>query len=301
MKTIKDIIITILLCISIAMSGAVFFRVQVIQGEQGIQGIQGEQGLRGEKGDKGDQGIQGIQGEKGEQGIQGIQGIQGVQGIQGEKGEQGIQGIQGEKGDKGDKGDKGNQGIQGIQGVKGEKGDDGLTPYIGSNGNWWIGTKDTGVLARSQVEITTAYYTWQDIDKIIPFSCNPITYIYYKEYIDISHTSLTNYSSYICGAPKLTQRDTLQAKAYIGFQYEEDLFYIRDGNRSNTYYRTKADFLVRYPNAFFENYYAYVPIEDYFWAWDNSDSWFNIKGTTTTDEIHFRIIGKEYVLIYQNL
>ena len=28
------------------------------------------------------------------------------------------------------------------------KGDDGLTPYIGSNNNWWIGDIDTGVLAR---------------------------------------------------------------------------------------------------------------------------------------------------------
>lgn len=28
------------------------------------------------------------------------------------------------------------------------KGEDGLTPYIGSNNNWWIGDIDTGVLAR---------------------------------------------------------------------------------------------------------------------------------------------------------
>lgn len=27
------------------------------------------------------------------------------------------------------------------------KGEDGLTPYIGANGNWWIGTADTGVSA----------------------------------------------------------------------------------------------------------------------------------------------------------
>lgn len=41
--------------------------------------------------------------------------------------------VTGEKGDKGDKGDTG---------------DDGLTPYIGDNGNWWIGTTDTGVKAQ---------------------------------------------------------------------------------------------------------------------------------------------------------
>lgn len=28
------------------------------------------------------------------------------------------------------------------------KGDDGLTPYVGSNNNWWIGEVDTGILAR---------------------------------------------------------------------------------------------------------------------------------------------------------
>lgn len=28
------------------------------------------------------------------------------------------------------------------------KGEDGLTPYVGSNNNWWIGDIDTGILAR---------------------------------------------------------------------------------------------------------------------------------------------------------
>ena len=32
-------------------------------------------------------------------------------------------------------------------GPAGEPGDDGLTPYIGENGNWWIGDTDTGVSA----------------------------------------------------------------------------------------------------------------------------------------------------------
>ena len=41
-------------------------------------------------------------------------------------------------GDKGDRGEKGD---------KGDKGADGLPPFIGENGNWWIGEKDTGVKA----------------------------------------------------------------------------------------------------------------------------------------------------------
>ena len=48
-------------------------------------------------------------------------------------------------GQKGEKGDKGDQGAAGVQGVQGEQGVAGLTPYIGANGNWWIGDTDLGV------------------------------------------------------------------------------------------------------------------------------------------------------------
>ena len=34
---------------------------------------------------------------------------------------------------------------QGAQGVPGEKGADGQTPFVGENGNWWIGSIDTGI------------------------------------------------------------------------------------------------------------------------------------------------------------
>ena len=77
----------------------------------------------------------------------------GSKGEKGEKGDKGDTGAQGEKGDKGDtgahgeKGDKGDSGAKGEKGEKGEAGKDGNTPYIGENGNWWIGTTDTGVKA----------------------------------------------------------------------------------------------------------------------------------------------------------
>lgn len=70
---------------------------------------------------------------KGDKGDKGDPGPQGEQGIQGDPGERGPQGIQGDKGDKGDRGDKG---------------DTGLTPTIGANGNWFIGSTDTGVKAQ---------------------------------------------------------------------------------------------------------------------------------------------------------
>ena len=41
-------------------------------------------------------------------------------------------------------------GPQGPQGPQGPAGQDGLTPYIGVNGNWWIGETDTGVKAQGQ-------------------------------------------------------------------------------------------------------------------------------------------------------
>jgi len=41
----------------------------------------------------------------------------------------------------------GADGQNGTKGDTGGKGEDGLTPHIGTNGNWWIGTTDTGVQA----------------------------------------------------------------------------------------------------------------------------------------------------------
>lgn len=42
------------------------------------------------------------------------------------------------------------QQVGGGVGQKGEPGKDGLTPFIGDNGNWWIGGLDTGVKAAGQ-------------------------------------------------------------------------------------------------------------------------------------------------------
>ena len=85
------------------------------------------------------------QGPQGEQGEQGLQGEQGEQGPQGEQGEQGPQGEQGEQGPQGEQGEQGLQGEQGEQGSQGEQGVPGNSPYVGENGNWWVGDVDTGV------------------------------------------------------------------------------------------------------------------------------------------------------------
>lgn len=83
----------------------------------------------------------------------------GEKGEKGDKGDKGDTGEKGDKGDPGEKGDRGDTGYTGFPGQKGEKGDtgpsgrdgkdgsDGLIPYIGINGNWWIGATDTGIKA----------------------------------------------------------------------------------------------------------------------------------------------------------
>ena len=53
----------------------------------------------------------------------------------------------GEKGEKGDTGEKGETGADGKDGASGK---DGNTPFIGENGNWWIGGTDTGVKATGE-------------------------------------------------------------------------------------------------------------------------------------------------------
>ena len=47
----------------------------------------------------------------------------------------------------GEQGATGPQGPQGPQGIQGPAGEDGKTPYIGENGNWWVGDTDLGVNA----------------------------------------------------------------------------------------------------------------------------------------------------------
>ena len=104
-----------------------------------LAALKGEKGDKGDKGDTGATGAQGIQGEKGEKGDKGDKGEKGDTGEQGLRGEQGIQGIQGAKGDKGD---------PGAPGKDGKDGTNGITPTIGTNGNWFLGTTDTGKPSR---------------------------------------------------------------------------------------------------------------------------------------------------------
>lgn len=72
------------------------------------------------------------------------------------KGDKGDTGPQGPKGDKGPAGPPGPAGPAGATGAAGADGADGVTPHIGSNKHWFIGTQDTGVVAEGQDGATGA-------------------------------------------------------------------------------------------------------------------------------------------------
>ena len=72
----------------------------------------------------------------------------GATGATGAAGAKGDPGDKGAKGDKGDPGAKGDPGEPGATGPQGPKGADGITPTIGTNGNWYLGTTDTGKPSR---------------------------------------------------------------------------------------------------------------------------------------------------------
>ena len=90
----------------------------------------GAPGTPGAKGDKGDTGAKGDPGEKGDKGDTGATGPAGPQGPAGVPGKDGA------------------NGKDGADGKPGAAGADGITPTIGDNGNWYIGSTDTGKPSR---------------------------------------------------------------------------------------------------------------------------------------------------------
>ena len=157
-------------------------------GEKGEKGEKGDTGAQGPKGDPGETGPQGKTGPQGQAGPQGPKGDTGsgfvVKGYYGsvsalqasvknpEVGDAYGVGaaapydiyiydgvtkawvnngpMQGAKGDKGDPGEQGPKGEPGDTGPAGANGTDGITPSIGENGNWYLGTTDTGKPSRGE-------------------------------------------------------------------------------------------------------------------------------------------------------
>ena len=121
----------------------------------GSDGKDGKDGTNGQDGKDGDKGDNGDKGDKGDAGKDGRDGTNGVNGSDGKDGKDGIGIVKAEINADGElvltytDGKAVNLGK--VVGADGK--DDGLTPFIGENGNWWIGEKDTGVKAAADATI----------------------------------------------------------------------------------------------------------------------------------------------------
>ena len=110
----------------------------------------------------GTDGKDGVDGKNGRDGIDGKDGKDGINGQDGKDGDTPFVGSNGNwwigttdtgvkaAGQDGRDGQNGVDGKDGKNGINGQDGKDGDTPFVGSNGNWWIGTTDTGVKAAGQ-------------------------------------------------------------------------------------------------------------------------------------------------------
>ena len=130
----------------------------------GEKGDTGEAGRQGEKGDTGKAGQQGKKGDTGETGASGQNGKDGTNGTNGANGSDGKDGKDGIGIAKAEINADGELVITYTDGkvvnlgkVVGADGKDGLTPFIGENGNWWIGEKDTGVKAVADVAVPAGF------------------------------------------------------------------------------------------------------------------------------------------------
>lgn len=94
--------------------------------------------------------LKGADGAQGDPGPQGPKGEPGAKGDPGEKGDPGATGPVGPQGPAGAPGKDGTNGKDGADGKPGAPGADGVTPHIGDNGHWYLGSTDTGKPSRGE-------------------------------------------------------------------------------------------------------------------------------------------------------
>ena len=140
----------------------------------------------------------------------------------------------------GAQGEQGEQGIQGPAGATGEQGPQGvpgLSPYIGENGNWWIGDQDTGVCPKGE-NLTDCenhqfvYHTWpgaehtmtsEGLELGVCVDCGDATWkIVGHEYTIVASTVAPTcteggYTLYecACGAQENVKRDLVDALGHV--------------------------------------------------------------------------------------
>lgn len=213
-----------------------------IQGEQGDPGAQGSQGKTGERGEAGEQGPEGEQGPKGETGPAGAGVVQVLKiateglvdtyavyftdgsystftitnGADGTPGEVGLPGAQGIPGTPGAPGQKGQTGESGEKGETGEPGENGQVPYVGANGHWWVGTTDTGVVAKGEQGRQGATGSaGRYVTKIEFFNGDLIV-----TFSDKTTVNLGYLPEGVTDLPSLVERDAIEIDRFNGTQLE---------------------------------------------------------------------------------
>ncbi len=125
-----------------------------------------------------------------------------------------------------------------------QKGDDGSTPYIGDNGNWWIGDQDTGVAAAGSIE-NLSDEDKQEIAAMVDLSNYPT-----KEELEeaIETGSITVLDRITVGAVtiyKTTKTDDDGNEVEAGYIYtDRGNFYTSNGNiytSNGDIYTSKGD------------------------------------------------------------
>jgi len=104
---------------------------------------------------------------------------------------------------------EGEDGQDGRDGTDGTNGQDGLTPFIGANGNWWIGETDTGVKAEGH-DGSDANVTWANVTAVFDTSAQTTKGIYYAQDHDGNLALLLNATAGQIGSFQI-YADMLQA------------------------------------------------------------------------------------------
>ena len=119
-------------------------------GKDGVDGKDGADGYTPQKGVDYFDGKDGADGYTPQKGVDYFDGKDGKDGVDGEDGADGYtpqKGVDYFDGKDGADGYTPQKGVDYFDGKDGKDGVDGITPHIGANGNWWIGSTDTGVFA----------------------------------------------------------------------------------------------------------------------------------------------------------
>ena len=122
--------------------------------------------------------------------------------------------------------------LDSIKGAPGEPGANGLTPHIGSNGNWWIGDDDTGIYSGACLESddhSHAYGDWIYIastgdgceDCLFYSACSNCGEVKWREGREGDHKWYVTHTEATCTSAGYDKRTCISCGEYEYYNYEE--------------------------------------------------------------------------------